>query len=131
VYSFVRFGGSALKRELFCEPSGRQVGYTISRRRVFKLLSGIIAYGALVSIPGVAAWAQVPANPSNSIQGPAIATREQAVRWLSTNGAQDLTYDWVGLAWMWGEAVGIRPDLMLAQEMLETGWGRFGGIVAP
>jgi len=32
---------------------------------------------------------------------------------------------------MWGEAVGIRPDLMLAQEMFETGWGYFGGIVTP
>jgi hypothetical protein len=119
-----------LKRELFFEPSGRQASYTISRRRVFKLLSGIIAYGTLVSIPGVAAWAQVPTNPSDSIQGSAIALKEQAVRWLSTNGAQDLAYDWVDLVWMWGEAVGIRPDLMLAQEMLETGWGRFQGIVA-
>jgi Mannosyl-glycoprotein endo-beta-N-acetylglucosaminidase len=121
-----------LKRELFFESSGRLAGYTISRRRVFKLLGGIIAYGALASIPGVAAWAQeVSTNSSDSIQGPAIATKEQAVRWLSANGAHDLTYDWVDLVWMWGEAVGIRPDLMLAQEMLETGWGRFQGIVAP
>ena len=35
------------------------------------------------------------------------------------------------MVWMWGEAVGIRPDLMLAQEMFETGWGYFGGIVTP
>jgi hypothetical protein len=35
------------------------------------------------------------------------------------------------LAWAWGEAVGIKPDLMLAQEMFETGWGYFGGIVTP
>lgn len=79
----------------------------------------------------MAAWAQEPADPDDSIQGPSIATKDQAQRWLSTNGANDLTYAWIDLAWMWGEAVGIRPDLMLAQEMFETGWGYFGGIVTP
>ena len=124
-----------MKRERFFDESlDKLANYTISRRQAFKLIGGVCAYGALVSIPGMAAWAQVPADPAvspNSIQGPAIATKEQALRWLSANGAQDLTYDWIDLAWMWGEAVGIRPDLMLAQEMFETGWGYFGGIVPP
>ena len=118
----------------FDESLDRLLNKTITRRQVFKLIGGACAYGALVSIPGMAAWAQVPIDPAaspNSIQGPAIATKEQALRWLSANGAHELTYDWIDLAWTWGEAVGIRPDLMLAQEMFETGWGYFGGIVSP
>jgi hypothetical protein len=47
------------------------------------------------------------------------------------NVAHFRTYRWIDLAWAWGAAVGIRPDLMLAQEMFETGWGYFGGIVLP
>ena len=50
---------------------------------------------------------------------------------LSTNGAHQQTYGWIELAWAWGEAVGVRPDLMLAQEMFETGWGYFEGTVTP
>lgn len=98
------------------------------------MIGGVCAYSVLASIPEEAAWAQVPADSStlpSSIQGPAIATKEQALRWLSANGAQDITYDWIDWAWSWGEAVGIRPDLMLAQEMFETGWGYFQGIVPP
>ena len=49
----------------------------------------------------------------------------------SANGAHDQTHGWIDLAWTLGEAVGVRPDLLLAQEMFETGWGRFGGLVAP
>jgi Mannosyl-glycoprotein endo-beta-N-acetylglucosaminidase len=105
---------------------------------MLRLIGGTCAYSALYSalicVSGTAARAQVPADPAglvNSIQGPAIATEDQAQRWLSANNAQDVTYDWIDLAWMWGEAVGIRPDLMLAQEMFETGWGYFGGIVPP
>jgi hypothetical protein len=106
----------------------------ISRRQLLKLLGGACAYGVLASIPGKTAWAQTLtdlAAPSDSIRGPALATEEQAWRWLSVNGAHDQTYDWIDLAWNWGEAVGIRPDLMLAQEMFETGWGYFGGFVTP
>jgi len=122
------------RKRFFDEPFESLADYTISRRQAFRLLGGAIAYGALVSIPGMAAWAQVPTNPAtppNSIQGPAIATKEQAWRWLSANGAHDLAYDWIDLAWTWGEAVGIKPDLMLAQEVFETGWGHFEGTVTP
>jgi hypothetical protein len=120
-----------LKTERFFESPGRPASYAIPRRQVFKLLAGIIAYGVLASIPRMEAWAQLPTNSADSIQGPAIATKDQAVRWLSENGAHDLTYDWVDLVWMWGEAVGVRPDLMLAQEVFESGWGHFRGIVTP
>jgi hypothetical protein len=117
------------------EVAKRLANHPISRRRLFKLIGWAGVYGALVSIPGVTAWAQEEpigsAAPPNSIEGPSIATRKQALRWLSANNAHDLTYDWVDLAWAWGEAVGIRPDLMLAQEMFETGWGHFGGAVTP
>ena len=124
-----------MNRERFYdEPLNRIAGRTISRRQVFKLVGGVIAYGALASISGMTAWAQVAtdaAGQPNSIQGPAIATKEQAWRWLSANGAHDLTYGWIDSTWTWGEAVGIRPDLMLSQEMFETGWGHFRGIVTP
>ena len=131
-YSFVSFVGCVVKRQRPADELLQKLANrTITRRQVLKLMGGACASGALVSIPGTAALAQVPADPAESIQGPAIATKDQALRWLSANGAQDITYDWVDLAWMWGEAVGIRPDLMLAQEMFETGWGHFGGIVTP
>lgn len=106
----------------------------ISRRQLFKLLAGACAWGVLSSATGTSARAQAStdlAAPSRYIRGTAIATEEQAWRWLSANGAHSRAYDWVDSAWAWGEAVGIRPDLMLAQEMFETGWGYFGGIVAP
>jgi hypothetical protein len=108
--------------------------HTISRRRLLELAGATIAYGALASISGMAAWAQVPTGPAaspNTIRGAAIATKEQAHRWLSANGAHASAYGWIDLAWAWGAAVGVRPDLMLAQEMFETGWGYFGGIVLP
>ena len=136
MYSLVYFGVSALTRGRFLKESfDGLASHTFSRRGVLRFIGGACAYGALMtSVPGIAAWAQVPidtAAPSNSIQGPAIATKEQAWRWLSANEAHDQTYDWIDLAWMWGEAVAIRPDLLLAQEMFETGWGYFGGLVTP
>ena len=106
----------------------------ISRRQLFKLFGGTCAYGVLASVLGTAAWAQESndlAAAPDSIRGPAIATQEQAWRWLASNDAHARTYDWIDSAWAWGEAVDIRPDLMLAQEMFETGWGYFEGIVAP
>ena len=116
------------------EPPDGPADHAISRRRVLKLAGATIAWGALASVPGMAAWARVPTAPAaspNSIRGPAIATRGQARRWLSANGAHVWTHRWVDLAWAWGAAVGVRPDLMLAQEMFETGWGHFGGVVLP
>lgn len=35
------------------------------------------------------------------------------------------------LCWKWGGATGIRPDLLLAQECLETDFGHFTGKVPP
>ncbi len=66
-----------------------------------------------------------------SILGASFVTRGRAVRWLEENGAHERAYEWVDLAWKWGKATGIRPDLLLAQEMLETGWGNFTGEVPP
>jgi hypothetical protein len=134
-YSYVYFGGPVVNRELSCnEPPCGLANANISRRQLFKLLAGAYAYGVLSSVTGTSARAQAStdlAAPSRFIRGAAIATEEQAWHWLSANGAHARTYDWVHSAWAWGEAVGIRPDLMLAQEMFETGWGYFGGIVAP
>jgi Mannosyl-glycoprotein endo-beta-N-acetylglucosaminidase len=124
-----------VKRNQPCnEPAHRIAGPEISRRQLLKLLGGTCAYGVLASILGRGAWAQAStdlAAPPASIQGPAIATQEQAWRWLSANDAHEQTYGWISLAWAWGESVGIRPDLMLAQQMFETGWGYFGGMVTP
>jgi hypothetical protein len=124
-----------VKRNQSCNEAVHRVASPdISRRQLFKLLAGACAYGVLASISRTTAWAQVSkdlAAPPDSIRGPAIATQEQAWRWLSSNDAHGQTYDWIDLAWAWGEAVGVKPDLMLAQEIFETGWGYFGGIVAP
>jgi hypothetical protein len=134
--AFVSFGVFALTRDRFLNESlDGLANRTISRRRVLEFIGGACAYTALMAaVPGTSASAQVPtyyAALPNSIEGPAIATKEQAWQWLSANGAHDRTYGWIDLAWAWGEAVGIRPDLMLAQEMFETGWGHFGGLVTP
>ena len=124
-----------MNRDQSCnDPLRRPANFHISRRQLLRLLGGACAYGVLASFLRKAALAQGSADlaaPSESIRGPAIATGEQAWRWLSANEAHEQTYGWIDLAWAWGEAVGIRPDLMLAQEMFETGWGYFGGIVAP
>jgi hypothetical protein len=134
-YSCVSFGGPVVNRERpFNGPLHRFANPNLSRRQLFKLLAGACAYGELGSILGTNSWAQAStdlAAPSHYIRGPAIATKEQVWRWLSANEAHELTYDWVDFAWDWGQAVGIRPDLMLAQEMFETGWGYLGGIVTP
>jgi hypothetical protein len=124
-----------VNRDQSCnDPLRRLTNPCISRRRVLKLLGGACAYGVLASFPAKAALSQGSTDltaPSDAIRGPAIATEEQAWRWLSANDAHEQTYSWIDLAWAWGEAVGIRPDLMLAQEMFETGWGYFGGTVTP
>ena len=125
-----------VKRNQACNEAVHRVvaDQRISRRQLLKLLGGACAYGVLASMPWTTARAQASTDlavPPDSILGPAIATQEQAARWLSSNNAHGQTYDWIGLAWAWGGAVGIRSDLMLAQEMFETGWGHFGGIVAP
>ena len=116
------------------ELPGGPADRAISRRRVLELVGATIACGALASVGGLAARAQVAtvaAASPDTILGPAIATMEQAHRWLSANDAHYSAYGWIDLAWEWGSAVGVRPDLMLAQEMFETGWGYFGGTVLP
>ena len=124
-----------MNRDQSCNnPLHRLGNLNISRRQLLKLLCGACAYGVLASLPTRAALSQVStglAAPSDFLRGPAIATQEQAWHWLSANDAHEQTYGWIDLAWTWGEAVGIRPDLMLAQQMFETGWGYFGGIVTP
>ena len=117
------------------DPLGGPANRTISRRRVLKLVGATIVCGALAPVSGLTAWARAAptgrAASSHTIRGSAIATKKQAHRWLSANGAHVWTHRWIDLAWTWGAAVGVRPDLMLAQEMFETGWGYFGGIVLP
>jgi hypothetical protein len=134
-YGCVYFGDPEVSRERYCKGPRRGLANAdISRRQLFKLLAGACAGGVLSFATGTRARAQAStdlAAPSRSIRGATIATEEQAWRWLSANGAHFRAYDWVDSAWAWGEAVGIRPDLMLAQEMFETGWGYFGGIVVP
>jgi mannosyl-glycoprotein endo-beta-N-acetylglucosaminidase len=124
-----------LNRDQSCnDPLLSLANLPISRRQLLKVLGGVCAYGMLASFPRKAALAQGTtdlAARSDSVRGPAMASEEQAWRWLSANNAHEQTYGWIDLAWAWGEAVGIRPDLMLAQEMFETGWGHFGGMVTP
>ncbi len=74
------------------EPPGGPADRTISRRRVLELVGATIACGALASVRGLTARAQVPTGSAASpgtILGPAIATMEQARGWLSANDAHN------------------------------------------
>jgi hypothetical protein len=67
----------------------------------------------------------------NSLVGKPRATREQCREFAEENGAPSYVHEWVDLVWRWGEATGIRPDVLFAQEMLETDRGKFTGKVPP
>src|SRR4051794_20233723 len=86
-YSCVSFGGPIVNRERsYNGPLHTFANPYISRRQLFKVLTGACAYGVLASVSGTNSWAQASSDlavPSHYIRGPAIATKEQAWRWLS------------------------------------------------
>jgi N-acetyl-anhydromuramyl-L-alanine amidase AmpD len=68
-------------------------------------------------------------RPPNSLLGKPLATKQQCHDLAEENGAPSYVREWVDLDWQWGGATGIRPDVLFAQEMLETDFGKFTGKV--
>jgi hypothetical protein len=65
------------------------------------------------------------------IVGPHLVSLEQAIQWAQRNGAHQRFIDVAPFYWEYGAQSGIRPEVLYAQAALETGFGRFGGLVLP
>ena len=79
---------------------------------------------------------ELPANyKSISIFGNSVATKGQAVNLIKANGNEvklDCSIeDIVNLYWVEAEREGVRPDIALAQALVETGFFGYGGTVKP
>ena len=79
---------------------------------------------------------ELPANyKSISIFGNSVATKGQAVNLIKANGNEvklDCSIeDIVNLYWVEAEREGVRPDIALAQALVETGDFGYGGTVKP
>ena len=72
---------------------------------------------------------------SISIFGSSVATRGQAVNLIKANGSKvklDCSIEEiVNLYWVEAEREGVRPDIALAQALVETGYFGYGGTVQP
>ena len=70
-----------------------------------------------------------------TIMGKAVATQNQAAQLIAShNPALDIgcsVGEIVALYWEEAEREGVRPDMALAQALVETGYFRFGGDVEP
>lgn len=66
---------------------------------------------------------------STPIAGPAQATIAQAQAWAGNAKANQAFIDVAPIYWRIGKEMGIRPEIAYAQSALETGFGKFGGVV--
>ena len=79
---------------------------------------------------------ELPANyKSIPILGSSVATKGQAVNLIKANG-NNIKLDCsieeiVDLYWLEAEREGVRPDIALAQALVETGYFGYGGTVQP
>ena len=79
---------------------------------------------------------ELPANyKSIPILGSSVATKGQAVNLIKANGNKvklDCSVEEiVNLYWVEAEREGVRPDIALAQALVETGYFGYGGTVQP
>ena len=79
---------------------------------------------------------ELPANyKSIPILGSSVATKGQAVNLIKANGNKiklDCSIEEiVNLYWLEAEREGVRPDIALAQALVETGYFGYGGTVQP
>ena len=79
---------------------------------------------------------ELPADYKNiSIFGSSVATKGQAVNLIKANGSKvklDCSIEEiVNLYWVEAEREGVRPDIALAQALVETGYFVYGGTVQP
>ena len=79
---------------------------------------------------------ELPANyKSIPILGSSVATKGQAVNLIKANGnnvkLECSIEEIVNLYWVEAEREGVRPDIALAQALVETGYFGYGGTVQP
>ena len=79
---------------------------------------------------------ELPANyKSISIFGSSVTTKGQAINLIKANSSNvklDCSIeDIVNLYWFEAEREGVRPDIALAQALVETGYFGYGGTVKP
>ncbi len=65
------------------------------------------------------------------ITGKSTVSLEQAKRWAEKKGAHQRFIDAAEFYWKYGEITGIRPEVLYGQAAKETGFGKYGGAVAP
>ena len=65
------------------------------------------------------------------ITGKSTVTVDQAKRWAQSKGAHERFIDAADYYWKYGEITGIRPEVLYGQAAKETGFGKYGGAVAP
>ncbi|MDU5951834.1 MAG: N-acetylmuramoyl-L-alanine amidase [Clostridiales bacterium] len=70
----------------------------------------------------------VQANLNNIISAP-TATVEQGKAWARDKGAADWFIDTADIFWSVGTQYGVNPAGVYAQSALETGFGKFGGVI--
>lgn len=57
------------------------------------------------------------------------ATKEQIYEWANNNNATDLYLSWIDMGYDIAKEYGIDPTVMFAQMAIETGFGKFGGVI--
>lgn len=67
-------------------------------------------------------------GPKN-IVGESLITVEQAQAWAKSKGATEKFINIAPTYWYYGELSGIRPEVLYAQAALETGYGKYTGVV--
>lgn len=74
--------------------------------------------------------AQAAFTGSSNILGQAQISVEQAQKWARSKGATDKFINIAPTYWYYGELMGIRPEVLYAQAGLETGYGKYTGVVS-
>ena len=67
---------------------------------------------------------------STAILGAPQISVEQAQAWARSKGATEKFINIAPTYWYYGELMGIRPEVLYAQSALETGYGRYTGVVS-
>ena len=64
------------------------------------------------------------------ILGEAAVSASRVYAWLIRKGADPLANRLTGLYFVHAPERGVRPEVAVVQAMVETGWGRFSGVVS-
>ncbi len=75
--------------------------------------------------------ARASARKPNSILGQPKYSRKKATRYARSKGSTKYIMQTIPHYYELAPRVGIRPDFLVAQAMLETGYGRYGGDSRP